>query len=764
MMNFNFLAICVFMVSFSINHLHGQDLYDTDSIQEMHITFSQSNWDYLLDSLMNIGDDRLMAQSVVLNGVSFDSAGVRFKGNSSYQPNNIKNPLNVKLSYLKDQDYNGYQTFKLSSGFKDPSFAREVYAYEIARNYMPAPRANFINVYINGSLYGLFTNVEAVNKDFLENYFSSNENILFKCDGDFSGPPTPIPGCPPGHGSSLEYKGQDSSCYFSSYEMKRSFGWNQLVNTCDILNNQSSNVHNVIYVDRALWMLAFNNLIVNFDSYSGSRHNYYIYHDKSDRFHTILWDLNEAFGCFGQSGFGPSMSINDMKNLDPLHNINSFQHPLIQKLLANPEYKKTYIAHLRTIYDEHFANGTYSVRLNEIKSLVDASVQADMNKKYSYQDFVNNYNMNIGNMPGLNDFISGRTIYLNGNFEMNQVPPSIAYPVESPNSVEPNDTVWITSAISNATSVKLRYREGQYDIFLEKDMLDDGNYQDGSAGDGTYGAFLIVPATGLQYYIYSENNDAAMLSPERAEYEFYSISTSSGLLPSSLVINEFMASNSSTVADQDGEFDDWVELYNNTSSPINLLGLYLSDNFSSPTKWAFPDTSIAANGYLMIWIDDDMSQTGLHTGFKLSSSGEEIAIFDNTGNFLDSVSYDAQITDMTTGRYPNGIGPFISMTPTFQAVNVNNTAVTTLSSINNWFVYPNPLHDQALSVRLKMAKGTKLRCSVSNALGQQVWEQIYVFNAGVNTINIPNLEWYPGIYTISIHDGFTVESKRVIKL
>ena len=209
MMNFNFLAICVFMVSFSINHLHGQDLYDTDSIQEMHITFSQSNWDYLLDSLMNIGDDRLMAQSVVLNGVSFDSAGVRFKGNSSYQPNNIKNPLNVKLSYLKDQDYNGYQTFKLSSGFKDPSFAREVYAYEIARNYMPAPRANFINVYINGSLYGLFTNVEAVNKDFLENYFSSNENILFKCDGDFSGPPSQIPGCPPGHGSALEYKGQD---------------------------------------------------------------------------------------------------------------------------------------------------------------------------------------------------------------------------------------------------------------------------------------------------------------------------------------------------------------------------------------------------------------------------------------------------------------------------------------------------------------------------------------------------------------------------
>ncbi|MDC0231567.1 CotH kinase family protein, partial [Aureispira] len=239
MMNFKFLAIGLFMATLPTNFLSAQDLYETDSIQEMHITFSQSNWDYLLDSLMNVGDDRLMAQSVVINGVSFDSAGVRFKGNSSYQPNNIKNPLNVKLSYLKDQDYDGYQTFKLSSGFKDPSFAREVYAYEIARNYMVAPKANFINVYINGNLYGLFTNVEPVNKDFLENHFSSNDNILFKCDGDFSAPPTPNPACPLGvHGSSLQFRGLDSTCYFSSYEMKRLYGWNALVNTCDVLSNQ----------------------------------------------------------------------------------------------------------------------------------------------------------------------------------------------------------------------------------------------------------------------------------------------------------------------------------------------------------------------------------------------------------------------------------------------------------------------------------------------------------------------------------------------
>ena len=755
-------------ISFSLfiffQELSAQDLYDTDTVQEMHITFSQSNWDYLLDSLVNIGDDRLMAQSVIINGVSYDSAGVRFKGNSSYQPNNSKNPLNIKLSYLKDQDHEGYQTFKLSSGFKDPSFAREVFAYEIARKYMPAPKANYMNVYINGTLYGLFTNVEPVNKDFLEDYYSSNDHILFKCDGLFGMGGPPPAGCLGGGGSALGFMGLDSFCYYDQYELKRDYGWGHLANAINVLNNNSANVEQAFYVDRALWMLAFNNMLVNFDSYTGSRHNYYVYQDQNDRYHTILWDLNEAIGSFGQSGSGPPMTIADMKVLDPLHNMTSMQHPLISKLLAVPEYKKTYIAHLRTIFDENFGNGLYSTRLAQIKAVADASVQADANKIYSYQNFQDNYSIQVTNIPGLNDFLSSRVTYLNTDPEMIKSPPAIATPVESLSSVMADDTLYINSAISNATSVKLRYRFGQYDVFLEKDMLDDGTQNDGAASDGNYGAYIIVPATGVQYYIYAENNDAAMLSPERAEYEFYSVSTTTGLVPVSLVINEFLASNTTVVADQNGEFDDWVELYNNTASDINLSGLYLSDDFLNPTKWAFPDTSIAANDYLIVWVDDDMSQQGLHTGFKLSSTGEELAIFDNSGNILDSVSFSGQATDITTGRFPNGTGPFISMTPTFSALNVDNNAVHELSSLcKNWSVFPNPVHGQPLSVRLKMLKSSQLSCRVSNAVGQVIWQQILDVEPGLNTVNISSGKWSKGVYTVSIQDDYGVQSRQVIK-
>jgi hypothetical protein len=758
------LIFLILTLFFFCPQLSAQDLYDTDSVQEMYITFSESNWDYLLDSLVNIGDDRLMAQSVIINGVSFDSAGVRFKGNSSYQPNNSKNPLNVKLSYLKDQDYDGYQTFKLSSGFKDPTFAREVFSYEIARKYMAAPKANYMNVYINGTLYGLFTNVEPVNKDFLENYYSSNDNILFKCDGLFGMGGPPPTGCMGGGGSALGFMGTDSFCYYDHYELKRDYGWASLANAIDVLNNNSANVAQAFYVDRALWMLAFNNMLVNFDSYTGSKHNYYVYQDQNDRYHTILWDLNEAFGVFGQSGSGPPMTIADMKVLDPLHNMTSIQHPLLNKLLAVPEYKKTYIAHLRTIFNENFGNGLYSTRLAQIEAVADASVQADANKIYTYQNFLDNYSVDVSNVPGLNDFISSRVTYLNTDPEMTKSPPAIATPVESLTTVQTDDTLYITSAISNASSVKLRYRFGQYDVFLEKDMLDDGTQNDGAASDGTYGAYVVVPATGAQYYIYAENNDAAMLSPERAEYEFYTVSTTTGLVPVSLVINEFMASNTTVVPDQNGEFDDWVELYNNTASDISLSGLYLSDDFSNATKWAFPDTSIAANDYLIVWVDDDATQQGLHTGFKLSSSGEELAIFDNSGNILDSVSFSVQATDITTGRFPNGTGPFISMTPTFSAVNVDNNAVHELSSLSkNWSVFPNPVKNQQLSVRVNMSKSCQIKCSVSNAIGQKVWEQKFEVNSGVNTLNIPSELWAEGVYTISIQDVYGFQAKQVLK-
>lgn len=135
---------------------------------------------------------------------------------------------------------------------------------------------------------------------------------------------------------------------------------------------------------------------------------------------------------------------------------------------------------------------------------------------------------------------------------------------------------------------------------------------------------------------------------------------------SPVVINELMADNDNIIADPQGDYDDWLELYNRTDSPVLLTGMYLSDKEDNPTKWEFPEsTEIPANGYLIVWLDEDHDDEnateGLHANFKLSKNGETVMLVDTDarGNtVLDSVTFEEQEQDTAFGRWPNGTGDF----------------------------------------------------------------------------------------------------------
>ena len=133
-----------------------------------------------------------------------------------------------------------------------------------------------------------------------------------------------------------------------------------------------------------------------------------------------------------------------------------------------------------------------------------------------------------------------------------------------------------------------------------------------------------------------------------------------------VVINEFMAVNSITAADQDGEYDDWIELFNLTDEEIDLTGHYLTDSKKNLTKWKFPaGTTITAEGYLIVWADTDTMQQGLHTNYKLSSLGERVILLSPEVEILDKVEYDLQTSELAYARVPNGTGGFVWQTATF---------------------------------------------------------------------------------------------------
>lgn len=137
-----------------------------------------------------------------------------------------------------------------------------------------------------------------------------------------------------------------------------------------------------------------------------------------------------------------------------------------------------------------------------------------------------------------------------------------------------------------------------------------------------------------------------------------------------IVINEVMPRNKTTVADQDGEYDDWIELYNYSPAAINISGYYLSDSKSNPRKWKFPQgTMVSAKGYLIIWADADTTQEGLHANFNLSSLGEKVILSKNDGSYIDKVEYPAMTLELSYSRYPNGTGTFRWQNPTFDLSN-----------------------------------------------------------------------------------------------
>ena len=370
-----------------------------------------------------------------------------------------------------------------------------------------------------------------------------------------------------------------------------------------------------------------------------------------------------------------------------------------------------YIAHMRTILDEQFTNNNYSVRAAQLQQIIDADVVVDPNTFYSYTDFTDNLNSSVGvnTVIGISELMNDRITFLQNLPEFTSTPPTVS--VLNNSSVLPHSTINITAQIQSSDYAYVGYRFTFNDKFEKLEMFDDGNNGDGAAGDGVYGVTISVDARDIQYYIYAENATAGIFSPERAEKEFHQIAVVSGL-----VINEIMAANFSKVSDQDGEYDDWVELYNGGNTSINLEGFYLSDNENDLTKWIFPNTVIQANDYKIIWCDTaGSSQTGLHTTYRLSADQEEVYLTDPSGIVVDAVHYVNMPTDLAYARVPNGNGVFIHQEESQELNNQSVSSENNISHTSRIRVYPNPSKSKIYIL------GTNQKVEVYNMIGELVY-------------------------------------------
>ncbi len=148
-------------------------------------------------------------------------------------------------------------------------------------------------------------------------------------------------------------------------------------------------------------------------------------------------------------------------------------------------------------------------------------------------------------------------------------------------------------------------------------------------------------------------------------------------MQSQVVINEVLSSNSTVLADENGSYEDWVELFNTGATTVNLNGYGLSDDAALPLKWTFPNVSIGAGQYLIVWCSDKNRRvpgSPLHTNFKITSDGEAVILSSPAGVLVNNSPAIGSLQNISIGRSPNGTGNFL-----FFGIPTPNAANTTAS-------------------------------------------------------------------------------------
>jgi hypothetical protein len=395
----------------------AEPFYDPTVLRTFFIQFENDDWEKEL-TIFNNTDVEVPA-TLTIDGRQYKNVGVHTRGASSFfgVPEGLKRSLNLALDFVDEkQSVQGYRTLNLLNAHADPTFLRSVLYLQAAREYVPAPKANFARVVINGESWGIYTNVQQYNKEFINEWFKTTDGARWK-----------VPGSPNGRGG-LEYLGDDLAAYKRIYEIKSKDdpkSWAALVALCKALNTTAPEqlekaLMPLLNVDGALKFLALEATLVNNDGYWTRASDYSIYLDTKGMFHLIPHDANETFpgggrgmmmapgpppppgdpgrgmppppdlmagrGGQGPGGRGGPGMGNAM--LDPLVGLNDAAKPLRSKLLAVPALRARYMTYVRQIATRWLDWNTLGPLVQKYQAIIADDVKSDTRKLVPTEAFM----------------------------------------------------------------------------------------------------------------------------------------------------------------------------------------------------------------------------------------------------------------------------------------------------------------------------------------------------------------------------------------
>ncbi len=783
-----------------LDNVHCGDSYkifDNDDIAEIRISINQDSLDKIF-APGNEGSYTYLAAyfSYESNNIpltTLSNVGLRLRG--AIPRYSQKRDLKISFNkFVPGRSFYGLKKFNLRSLNRDPSIIREKICLDLLKDMnVVSTRAGFVKLYINDEYRGLYLNVEEVDKNFLNTHFGNNNGNLYKCaryanlgireDGNYKfefGPPDYAP-----HQIVRAYK-------LSTNETEDDYS--DLIDLIEVINytsyyNFKNDLENSLNVDPFLKAQAFSVMVGDWDGFWSNQNNYYLYHDtRTNRFEFIARDLDLTLGVDWGGG---EYAIADIYSFGPDNN----DRPLMKRLLNMPEYKGAYSKYIKQLVDNHFSTDQIWPKIEDTKEMIQSAVEDDTYRSLDYgwdiEDFNNSYTEALGTFHaidfaaefdlvtrvphGIKPFIENRLSAALDQLDTLNISPEISETSHSPLFPGNLDSVTINATVNGysiISSVNLNYNIGNG--FQTAEMFDDGLHNDYSADDHIYG-IVLPPYPGIKkvyYYISatgSDDDNNIYISPDNAPYSAYYYAN--GYIKPSIVINEYISDNESTIQNETGEYGDWIELYNFGSETVQLGGMYLTDNLFNPTKWQIPEMEIIPGEFILFWADDGVGP--LHTNFKLSNSGEQIGLFDTdeNGNFpIDFFVYVSQNEDESYGRMPDGSSEwniFVNPTPGESNTLLSNIDKNAINSTTNshFVIYQNYLNSSYPVVTLcfELQKPMWVTLTIIDITGREIETLINEFQ----TAGKHEITWKPeglssGVYFCRLQTGEFSETKKLI--
>lgn len=633
-------------------------LYDTSVLRTLFLEFESDDWESELAAFNNT--DVEVPATLTVDGRQYRDVGVHFRGMSSYMmvPAGYKRSLNLTLDFVhRDQNLYGYRTLNLLNAHEDPSFLSSVLYSHIARQYIAAPEANLVRVVINGEDWGIYPSVQQFNKDFLQENYGTTGGSRWKVSGS------------PGADGGLRYLGDDVSAYRQRYDLKSGdsdAAWQALIRLCRTLDQTppeqlQAALEPLVDLDGLLWFLALDVALINNDGYWVRASDYSIYLDPAGRFHFIPHDMNEAFrgamagpgGPGGPPGFGgPRGPQTGGRGAAERNGSPDGQPPAetpgrlgANGPVAGPSDVAGPVPGGPGFGPPGFGPSGFGPPGFGPSGFGPPGMGVALDPLIGLDDARKPLRSKLLAVPALRQrYLQCVRTIAEKSLDWQQTGPLVSQCralIEGPLQVDRKKLSTYEEFLT-ATADTAGPSEDMRRHMPVRDFMDQRRH------------YLLahVELAGLQ----------ALELPDRSVQPGSLLPQPVALPPGkvaagAVVINELLAANERTLADPQGEYDDWIELHNRGTEAVDVSGLYLSDSPTELSKWKIPaGSTISAGGYLLLWADENgKAAEGLHLNFKLSAAGEDLLLVDRDGTtVLDALRFDKQTTDVSYGRFPDG--------------------------------------------------------------------------------------------------------------